>query len=194
MHNSANKWLCDILLNEHSFVHSEWVVIHSPPARLFCLVREHRNAFGLGVVCKGTQKCDEAEDGLRDHYVRVFASSLNVVKHCLLGIADERFGRFGYETVMRLFNAYVFKYLLFQIPVNRSLSAHDVFDVVGAELRVWVSLFVVVHDDHRNEDATEIRIYLQLALGVHVYSEMTPFVRFRSAFVAHEVGDFEDVV
>ena len=61
MHNSANKRLCYILLDKHSFIHPEWVIIHRPATCLFCLVCEHSYAFRLCVVCKGTQESDEAE-------------------------------------------------------------------------------------------------------------------------------------
>jgi hypothetical protein len=79
VHDGADKWLRDVLLDEHSFVHSEWVVIHSPPACLFRLVCEHSYTLGLGVVREGTQQGDEPQHRLRNDDVRVFVAGVGFV-------------------------------------------------------------------------------------------------------------------
>ena len=88
--------------------------------------------------------------------MRVFATGIGFVVKAFLGIADKRFRTVGNEAVVRFLDTNVFKYLLFQIPVNRALSAEYVFRVIGIEHGVRVSFAIVVDNDHRHENATEI--------------------------------------
>jgi hypothetical protein len=55
MNNCFNERLCDILLDNSSFIHSIRIVIHCPSATLFGLIGKHRDSLSLRVIHKWRQ-------------------------------------------------------------------------------------------------------------------------------------------
>lgn len=92
MHHSPDERLRAVLLHHKTLIHPEREVIHSPAASLFGLVSEHGYTLSLSVIAEGTQQCDNANQGLRDHNVTVLILLLGRLPHFGVELLQEGLG------------------------------------------------------------------------------------------------------
>lgn len=94
-------WLCDILLNKNTLIHSVRIVEHRPTTSLFRLICKHSNTFRLCVVQEWREQCDYPQYRLRNDNM----SKLVLSRHdpITLRLHQVIFRSFSNQAIMSLF-------------------------------------------------------------------------------------------